>query len=797
MTYRSYRINCLSLCVSFFAAFLFCILFILSPAGYAEVTLDGTLGPQKTLTGPDYQINAEDGRIINHTNLFHSFGKFTIDTNESASFSGPDSISNIIGRVTGGTQSWIDGLIRSTIPDANLFLLNPSGILFGPNASLDVQGSFHVSTADFIRLGENGLFYSDPSQESILTVDPPASFGFLGDNPAGISVQESELQVPDGKTLSLIGGDIDIVGDGESSFASAELCAPSGRIHIASVASAGEVIANAPDKSPKLQVDSFDQLGDITISQGALIDTSGDSGGAVLIKGGRLMIGSSYIVSNTLGNFNGAAVGIDIDLKGDFIADASTLQTATVGQGASGAIRIASETLEMHDSSIEAFSYYGPGDGGDIEIKSDNLAVEDYSTIKSYTYRSPGKGGNIEINAGSLHLKEGGQIYVKTYGSGDSGDLSVAAKSINLSSTDNFSRPASLGATTANSSSGQGGDLRLTTDSLEVRDGAQIDITTFGAGDAGNLEITADTMLLSGINGYNAPAAIFARARGNRGGNAGQVHLTIGNLEVLDGGTIFRDLVDTWPDDGGVYWLSLLYQRIDGIDVDDSYNGFSLFINAQELLYIGKPWGTKNLGLDGTGVENVPSEIDAYEGGWLVVKLMMSGDAENDDAYLWIDPDPSVEPDTANADAHVGWKGSDGFNRVRIGSGNTPEQAECAYDEIRIAHSYSSLAVETGVADFTPQAARQFGLMGNYPNPFNPTTNISYVLNETQRTSLTIYDILGRKVCTLVEAVQVPGEYKIQWNGLDYRGQAAPSGIYFYQLVSGDLVKAKKMTLIQ
>jgi len=268
-------------------------------------------------------------------------------------------------------------------------------------------------------------------------------------------------------------------------------------------------------------------------------------------------------------------------------------------------------------------------------------------------------------------------------------------------------------------------------------------------------------------------------------------------IEVLDGGTIFRDLVDTWPDDGGVYWLSLLYQRIDGIDVDDSYNGFSLFINAQELLYIGKPWGTKNLGLDGTGVENVPSEIDAYEGGWLVVKLMMSGDAENDDAYLWIDPDPSVEPDTANADAHVGWKGSDGFNRVRIGSGNTPEQAECAYDEIRIAHSYSSLAVETGVADFTPQAARQFGLMGNYPNPFNPTTNISYVLNETQRTSLTIYDILGRKVCTLVEAVQVPGEYKIQWNGLDYRGQAAPSGIYFYQLVSGDLVKAKKMTLIQ
>ena len=269
------------------------------------------------------------------------------------------------------------------------------------------------------------------------------------------------------------------------------------------------------------------------------------------------------------------------------------------------------------------------------------------------------------------------------------------------------------------------------------------------------------------------------------------------HIETYIGGTIFRDLVDTWPDDSGVYWLSFLYQRIDGIDVDDSYNGFSLFKDGQELLYIGKPWGTKNLGLDGTGVENVPSEVDAYNGGWLVVKLMMSGDAENDDAYLFINPDPSVEPDTANANAHAGWKGSNGFNRIRIASGNVPNEAECAIDEIRIAHSYSSLAVETGVKDFAPQSVHHFALMGNYPNPFNPTTTISYVLGESQRTSLEIYDILGRKVRTLVEAVQGSGEYKIQWDGSDHSGQAVPSGLYFYKLNSGDQVKIGKMTLVR
>jgi filamentous hemagglutinin family protein len=215
MTQRSSDFYRSSLPVFFLAAFFFCVFFILSPGGYAEVTLDGSLGPQKALTGPDYQIRAEDGTVINQTNLFHSFGTFNIGTNESATFSGPDSISNILGRVTGGAQSWIDGLIRSTIPDANLFLLNPSGVLFGPNASLDVQGSFHVSTADYLRLGEAGVFYADPTRNSILTVDPPSAFGFLGDNPGVISVQGSNLQVPEGKTLSLIGGDIDIV-EGES-----------------------------------------------------------------------------------------------------------------------------------------------------------------------------------------------------------------------------------------------------------------------------------------------------------------------------------------------------------------------------------------------------------------------------------------------------------------------------------------------------------------------------------------------------------------------------------------------------
>jgi filamentous hemagglutinin family protein len=123
----------------------------------AQMTLDGSLGPQQTLTGPNYRIGAELGQTRG-SNLFHSFGQFNVPTGGSATFTGPSTISNILSRVTGGQRSEIHGTLRSEIPGANLYLLNPSGVLFGSNARLDVSGSFHVSTADFLRFSDGATF---------------------------------------------------------------------------------------------------------------------------------------------------------------------------------------------------------------------------------------------------------------------------------------------------------------------------------------------------------------------------------------------------------------------------------------------------------------------------------------------------------------------------------------------------------------------------------------------------------------------------------------------------------------
>ena len=163
------------------------------------------MGPAQNLTGPDYQIGDNLGQQLGG-NLLHSFRDFNLRFGESATFSGPNHIQNVISRVTGGNLSNIDGTIRSLIPGADFYFLNPYGIVFGPNARLDVQGSFHASTADYLRFGNGGIFHARNPSESLLTVAPIEAFGFL-DNPTSISIQGSFIQ-NDGQTLSFICGDL-------------------------------------------------------------------------------------------------------------------------------------------------------------------------------------------------------------------------------------------------------------------------------------------------------------------------------------------------------------------------------------------------------------------------------------------------------------------------------------------------------------------------------------------------------------------------------------------------------------
>src|SRR5713226_1503921 len=161
-------------------------------AAAQHITVDGHFSPAQTLIGPNYSIGANLGKQVG-SNLFHSFGQFGLSTGESAAFSGPATISNVISRVTGGIRSDINGKIQSNITGANLYLINPSGIVFGPNATVNVSGSFHASTADYLKMSDGAKFQATNPGGSTLSAAPPAAFGFLTARPSAITVNGSTL----------------------------------------------------------------------------------------------------------------------------------------------------------------------------------------------------------------------------------------------------------------------------------------------------------------------------------------------------------------------------------------------------------------------------------------------------------------------------------------------------------------------------------------------------------------------------------------------------------------------------
>ncbi|NEP54150.1 MAG: filamentous hemagglutinin N-terminal domain-containing protein [Moorea sp. SIO3C2] len=142
----------------------------------AQILPDETLGEQpSTVVNTGDQIRIEGG-TSQGGNLFHSFTDFNVNGGEQVYFANPDAIETILSRVTGNNLSLIDGLL-GVDGTANLFLLNPNGIAFGPNAQLDIRGSFTASTAEAIVFADNSTF-SAVTPSSLLTMSVPLGVQF-------------------------------------------------------------------------------------------------------------------------------------------------------------------------------------------------------------------------------------------------------------------------------------------------------------------------------------------------------------------------------------------------------------------------------------------------------------------------------------------------------------------------------------------------------------------------------------------------------------------------------------------
>lgn len=525
----------------------------------AQITSDNTLGAGNsrvtTLPGNFYLIQ---GGATRGTNLFHSFDQFSVPTNGIAYFNNALAIKNIISRVTSSSVSNIDGLIAAN-GKANLFLVNPNGIIFGPNAQLMLDGSFLASTASSL-LFPNAYQFSatNPQAPPLLTINVPIGLQF-GETPGRI-VNQSRTRgfgifVPTDKTLALVGGDVALEGG----------LIAAGRIELGSVAGNSLVSLNPIDKGWDLGYVGVQNFQDIQLSQGAYVSTSSSVGsGDIQVQGRRITLteGSVFAVA-TFGSQPAGNITLKASESVELIgttADGS-IQSGLLAEvrpgatGAGGNLTINTRQLIVRDGAVVSAGTGGIGQGGNITVNASE-SVEVSGTQADG--RSPsglfaasvsadsGNSGNISIRTGQVTIRDGAVVATSTKGLGQGGNVTVTARdSVELIGT-SVSGQSPTGITTQTATGiGNAGDITISTPQLILKDGATVAADTRGAGQGGNVIVKdANFVELIGTSEAKNPSSVFPSSiliRTTSSGNAGNLSIDTKTLLIRDGARVFAD----------------------------------------------------------------------------------------------------------------------------------------------------------------------------------------------------------------------------------------------------------------
>ncbi|MEM8722895.1 MAG: filamentous hemagglutinin N-terminal domain-containing protein [Cyanobacteria bacterium P01_G01_bin.39] len=453
----------------------------------AQVTSDNTVSTQVTTNGSVAEITGGETR---GDNLFHSFQDFSVPTNNEAFFNNANDIANIFSRVTGGKISNIDGLIRAN-GSASLFLINPAGILFGENASLDLGGSFYGSTADSILFEEVEYSATDLDSPPLLTINAPIGLNFR--NNSGDIINRSVVQnnaeeiigleVSSGNSLALLGGDIE--------FEEGNLTASGGRIELGGLSQAGTVTFN-DDGSFSFPKDLA--RADITLSNAAAISVRGKGGGDIAINARNLKLEA-----------------------GDF-----------------GASSI--------EAGISADSTNSKAQAGNITINvTDNITVDDDSIIDNQLEpEALGNGGDVTISTDTLSLTNGARVSASTRGQGNAGSVAITATDkIYFDGEDSQGSLSGAFSRVDEKAVGNGGDITITTDTLSLTNGARVDASTEGQGNAGSVAITAtDKITIDGDNSQGFSGGVVSRVNPDAVGNGGNVTVGTDSMSITNGGLV-------------------------------------------------------------------------------------------------------------------------------------------------------------------------------------------------------------------------------------------------------------------
>ncbi|PMB40078.1 hypothetical protein CEN40_22860 [Fischerella thermalis CCMEE 5205] len=550
-----------------------------SSISQAQISPDGTLPTNVNQINNVFEIT---GGTQAGSNLFHSFRQFSVPNGSEAFFNniGNINIVNIINRVTGGSVSNIDGLIKENY-GANLILINPSGINFGPNAQLSIGGSFLGSTASSLKFADGTEFSATDIQNSpLLTISVPVGLQF-GQNPAAINVQgqghnlsvESQifspftrgetagLEVQPGQTLVLVGGDIVLDGG--------VLTAEGGRLELGSVGgnSLVSLVAN-PGQAWSLGYQGVPSFKDIEMRSRAILDTSGTGSGSIQIQGRNITLqeGSAVLIQ-TQGTESAGNIDINASESLQLVGTTADGQVATnifaetIGGGKSGNINITTPRLVVRDGAVISAATYTSAPSGNVTVNAPEFVEVNgfspvnpnrFSTISAATY-SIGNAGKLTISTKRVTATDGGNIASITAGTGSGGNVVVNASELVelIGVAPLVFAPSQITAGTGGP--GPAGNVTINTQRLVVKDGGRVDASTLASGPAGSITINAkDSVEVSGtVPGSVNPSLIISSANivdpalqfllrlpPIPSGASGSVTINTGRLSVTDGALV-------------------------------------------------------------------------------------------------------------------------------------------------------------------------------------------------------------------------------------------------------------------